>query len=47
MITAIVLGLGSIVGGALGWKLGRTYEKHLGDKKADDHDKTRKGKASR
>lgn len=34
MTTAIlVLGVGSLLGGALGWKLGRTYERVRGGKK--------------
>ncbi len=47
--TAIILGIGSVVGGALGWKLGRTYERVRGGKKAEANDKSRggKGRASR
>jgi membrane protein YqaA with SNARE-associated domain len=44
--TAIILGVGSIVGGALGWKLGRTYERVRGGKKAEANGKG-KDKASR
>jgi membrane protein YqaA with SNARE-associated domain len=46
MITAIILGVGSLVGGALGWKLGRTYERVRGGKKAEESGKG-KDKASR
>jgi membrane protein YqaA with SNARE-associated domain len=42
--TAIILGVGSIVGGALGWKLGRTYERVRGGKKGEPEKAARGGK---
>lgn len=46
MITTaiVVLGVGSLVGGALGWKLGRSYERLRGGKKTETAAKTRGGK---
>ena len=33
--TALILGVGSLIGAAIGWKLGRTYERLRGGKKSD------------
>ena len=48
MITTaiLVLGVGSLLGGALGWKLGRSYERLRGTRKDTDKTKSSKGKAS-
>ena len=46
MITTaiLVLGVGSLVGGALGWKLGRSYERLRGGKKTEATARARGGK---
>ena len=48
MITTaiVVLGVGSLLGGALGWKLGRSYERLRGSKSGEKA-RTTKDKASK
>lgn len=48
MITTaiVVLGVGSLLGGALGWKLGRSYERLRGGSKGTDKTRASKDKAT-